>query len=86
MNYSARHAVLFFITLGLAGAQIYSGDAQIYSGDLLANDIPIRVNLSESFIYYTAAQDTLFVSHQKNIDYEDELILHRFIVCSVSLL
>lgn len=83
MNHSARHAVLFFITLGLAGAQIYSGD-------LLADDYDyIRVNLSESFIYYTTAQDTLFVSHHKNIDHEDELIqpyLYRFIVCCVRLL
>ena len=51
-----RSPYLFFVSIVI---YLYGADAQL---DLQAGDDEyIRVNLSESFVYYTTAQDTFFV-------------------------
>ena len=63
MNHSARQAVLYLLIVSNA---LSRSNAQLSSGSgidsPLGDDECDRVSLSEPLVYYTAVQDTLFVS------------------------
>ena len=59
--------IIVYLLLSIINALSGTG-SQLYSADLQQGDDEyIRVNLSQSFLYYTAAQDTLFVSQRPTL-------------------